>query len=144
MMKNDIDILLEVLKIRTDSLVNYSNRVWIVFNWFLTLNIGALGLQYNQFNEVIDSGARLHYFVIGLVLTSLWLLIGVNDYESMKKHKSIKENIEKELRLKFYLNILNYQKGKSLIQFSQTKALFLAPIIFIIFWIYSYLAQYQF
>lgn len=62
----------------------------------------------------------------------------------MKKHKSIKENIEKELRIKFDLNILTYKKRKSLIPFSQTKALFLAPFIFIILWIYSYLAQYQF
>jgi hypothetical protein len=53
---NQKQLLIELLKIRTNSLVSYSNRVWQVFNWFVTINIGILGFlfsNHNKFNKIL-------------------------------------------------------------------------------------------
>jgi len=134
--------LLELLKIRTNSLVSYSNRVWQMFNWFVTINIGILGFLFSDQNTVINS---LFIYFVGLLLNILWFFIGINDYLSMLKHKTIKEKIENELYYSYDIGTLleppsqNENPIFSRLKFNQTKTLFMAPLLSIIFWFIIYL-----
>ncbi len=128
---NQKKFLLELLKIRTDSLVSFSNRVWQIFNWFVTINIGILGFLFSKQNTVLNS---LYIYLVSLLLNILWLYIGINDYLSMKKHKTIKEKIEKYLYHSYDIGILleppseNENPIFSRLKFNQTKTLFMVPL----------------
>lgn len=128
--EKQVSFLLEVLKIRTDSLVAYSNRVWLMFSWFVTFNLVLIGFifskDYNSSAQVVTSSISL-----GIIVNFLWIRLGINDYISMKKHKIIKERIEKRVFRSYSLRrILMINTPNNLI-FSQTKLLYISPILFI-------------
>lgn len=138
---NQKKFLLELLKIRTNSLVSYSYRVWQMFNWFVTINIGIFGFIFSKQNSILNS---LNVYLVSLLLNILWLYIGINDYLSMKKHKTIKEKIEEELYYSHELGNLfeELSQNENPIftrwKFNQTKTLFMAPLFCIILWIIIY------
>lgn len=129
--ENQVSFLLEALKIRTDSLVAYSNRVWLMFSWFVTFNLAVIGFvfskDYNSSSQVFTSSISL-----GIIVNFLWVLIGVNDYISMKKHKLIKERIEKRIFRSYSLRRILIINTPKWALFSQTKLLYLSPILFLI------------
>ena len=139
---NQKKFLLELLKIRTNSLVSYSNRVWQMFNWFVTINIGILGFLFSNQNTVLNS---FYIYLVGLLLNILWLFIGINDYLSMEKHKRIKGKIENELYNSYDLSIFLDPSSQNenpiflRLKFDQTKTLFIVPLFCIILWILIYL-----
>jgi hypothetical protein len=127
------NLIVEILKLRTSSLVSYSNRVWLIFNWFITFNLSFFAFF---FTFKIDCYVSNVVLIAGFLINGLWLLIGINDYFSMKKHKEIKEKIE--VRVAEILNIQNIlldQKPKYL-KYNQTKTLFIIPILTSLFWLF--------
>lgn len=91
--ETDKSHLLEIVKMRTDALVNYSNRVWKIFNWFQTLNVAILGLILTK--QVVTNENIFQLATISLLLFISWFFIGLNDFLSTEKHKKIKNYIEK-------------------------------------------------
>lgn len=139
-------VLIDFLKIRTESLVNYSNRVWKIFNWFVTINLGFFVFIFN--NQIKITHPQIFYF-IGILINCLWLLIGVNDYLSMLKHKTIKEQIEKKLLSRFDLGKLIHFKNPSncfihKLKFNQTKTLYVVPMICLILGVIGIIINYKF
>ena len=132
--EKQVSFLLEALKIRTDSLVAYSNRVWLIFSWFVTFNFALLGFVFSK-EDNSSAEMVLSSISIGIIVNFLWLLLGINDYISMKKHKLIKERIEKRVfRSHSLRRILIINTPKNL-KFSQTKLLYISPILFLIIFI---------
>lgn len=131
--ETDKSHLLEIVKMRTDALVNYSNRVWKIFNWFQTLNVAILGLILTK--QVVTNENIFQLATISLLLFISWFFIGLNDFLSTEKHKKIKNYIEKYMFTS--LNIreeLDQEKNSpkgiiTLLGFNQTKTLFISPII---------------
>lgn len=126
--------LIEILKIRTDSLIGYSNKVWNIFNWFSAFNIVGLGLFLNQINkfEIVISCGLFH-----LVINILWFIVALNDFRSFKKHSSLKKNVEDELikEYDFKSNFFQIEINNDVNEFSQSKILYFVPIIFGSAWI---------
>jgi hypothetical protein len=125
--------LVEIVKMRTDALVNYSNRVWKLFNWFQTLNVVILGVILTK--QVIIEHSVYLLAIISLLLSILWFFLGVNDFISMEKHKIIKNNLEKDLFIQMDIEeklqeAVEEKKPKKLIKFNlkQTKALYIVPV----------------
>jgi len=125
--------LVEIVKMRTDALVNYSNRVWKLFNWFQTLNVVILGVILTK--QVITDHSVYLLTIISLLLSILWFFLGVNDFISMEKHKILKNILEKVLFIQMDIaeklqETVKKNLPKKLIKFNfnQTKALYLVPV----------------
>ena len=131
-MENNKSHLVEIVKMRTDALINYSNRVWKIFNWFQLFNFTIFGVIFT--NQVGKREEILLLAIISTAASILWFVLGVNDFLSMEKHKRIKKSLEKRLfELLYLLEELNEDlippKGIfKLFEFNQTKALFIVPI----------------
>jgi hypothetical protein len=125
--------LVEIVKMRTDALVSYSSRIWTLFNWFQTLNVGILGVILT--NQVVLNENVFLLAVMSLLLSILWFFLGVNDFISMEKHKKIKKSLEEKLFTSLNMREeLNEEKNSpkkilTLLRYNQTKSLFLVPLI---------------
>jgi hypothetical protein len=130
---SDKSHLVEIVKMRTDSLVNYSNRVWKIFYWFQVFNLTILGAILTK--QITDLIPVLFLGLTSLFLSFLWFFLGVNDFLSMEKHKTIKNYLEKDLYIQLDIEeklqeTVKKNLHKKLIKFNfnQTKVLFLAPV----------------
>jgi ABC-type uncharacterized transport system permease subunit len=131
--EKELDLLMNLLQIRTDSLVNYSNRVWLIFNWFVTLNIGVLGFFLTK--QATDF--TISIIIVGFLSSMLWFMIGIQDFKSMEKHKLIKKEVEKIVLGQLDQPTLNKVMfpEKEKFEFQQTWSLFAVPIVFAFIWI---------
>ncbi len=132
------DNLISILQIRTDALIKYSQRIWTLFNWFLTLQVAILGYYFRTMQ--LDSHT-LAVPIVGLTLSVLWLLIGINDFKSFNKHKSVKTEIEKKVSKNLNIsNLLGYNQSEKeqnkKFEFRQTYMLMIFPIIVFLLWLY--------
>jgi hypothetical protein len=127
------DQLVEILKLRTSSLVSYSNRVWLMFNWFLTFNVGFFAFLFSKESEVFP---RFFILLIGLLISILWFFIGLNDFISMKKHKEIKKNIEVEVAKTLNIQSLLFYPERKCFKYNQTKTLIIIPVFTSLFWLF--------
>jgi len=144
--------LLSLLQIRTDALIQYSQRIWTLFNWFLTLHVAMVGYY---FGIIQAKNLTLAIPLMGVVLSFLWLLIGIEDYQTFLKHKKIKKAIEGKVAERMSLTkVFNEikkknksEKGKNESEeqnkseeeknkFNQTHMLMIFPILTCVFWIY--------
>jgi hypothetical protein len=131
-LESDKGHLVAIVKMRTDALVSYSNRVWAVFNIFQTLNLTFIVAILTK--HITGSNPILYFGIISLSLSILWFFLGVNDFLSMERHKRIKNSLEekffKSLNMEEELDEdVNSQKRiLTQFNFNQTKALFIVPI----------------
>lgn len=68
------DFVLEHYRRLSDSFTTQGNRLWTRFNYFLTIEAGALGLHFS--GHVLSTTALL---VVGCILSILWYLVGAQD-----------------------------------------------------------------
>lgn len=139
--ENTESLLSEVIhyyEIRMSALSEYSDRVWNRFNWLLTLQLAIFGFYFSQ----IDKSASVAIFksgvpIIGIVVAILWLVMGAEDYVSMKKHGKRTAEVENKVKELFSNENMefNFQARRSFISFRQTWLLFVFPALIIISWL---------
>ena len=128
-MNDNLDKIINIYNIRMTKLGAYSTLVWNRFNWLVTLQIALLGFFFSQIDKKqaeIKILFEISIPVIGLVLSVLWLMLGKEDYFTLKKQKEeikcLSNIINEKLNLLVSLN-------KKRINFSQSIFLFLFPIL---------------
>ena len=128
-------------EVRMSALSEYSDRVWNRFNWLLTLQLAIFGFYFSQ----IDKSASFAIFklgvpIVGIVVAILWLVMGAEDYVSMRKHGKRTDEVENKLRDLFSNENIefNFQARRSFISFRQTWLLFIFPALIIISWMVVY------
>ena len=127
--------LISLYEIIMNAQIQYSQRVWTLFNWFLTIHIGIAGFYLIQ---GVDSSSFAFIPIIALIIAILWIFIGYQDYKSMNKHNYRRKTIENEVIIKIEnckvstLSDSFNEDEKSLIR--QTWALFVFPVIVLLFW----------
>lgn len=128
--ENDKGHLVEIVKMRTDALVSYSNRVWTVFSLFQTLNLAIIGAIFTK--QTIGENQVIFLGIISLFLSTIWYILGLNDYRSMEKHKNIKKIVEEKLFVLLNISEVLVQAEKPkhrrvVYGFNQTKTLYIIP-----------------
>ena len=125
-------------EVRMSALSEYSDRVWNRFNWFLTLQLAIFGFYFSQLDKItLFSFFKSGVPIIAIIVALLWVVMGVEDYISMRKHGKRKNEVEKHVNRLFKNQdiIFKFQAQKSFIRFRQTWLLFLFPILTAISWL---------
>jgi len=130
--------LISYYEIRMAALSEYSDRVWNRFNWFLTLELSTFGFFLSQL-EKAASQPLLGYGIpiIAIIVSSIWALMGAEDYISMKKHGKIVTKLEEYVKDIFLQQGFNFEVSiqRSFLNFRQTSLLFLFPIFLEFLWL---------
>lgn len=131
------DNLVVYYEIRMSVLSNYSSIVWNRFNWILTLQLTIFGFYLLNIEKDIPQ-LRISVLIIGVVVCILWLIMGAEDYVSLKNHKGKTSEIDILLKSKFGNEgiILNNEKNSRLFKFRQSWLLFIFPLTTILIWVY--------
>jgi len=134
---NHIVNLIQYHKTRMDILANYSKIVWNRFNWFTTLELALFSILITKYNEFLKDELYLQiiFFVLGSILTFFWLFLSIEDYMSMQRHKKRGEIIEKKIHKECFLENDFEKVIYSDKLLSQTKILYIFPLIFLILWL---------
>ncbi len=89
--------LVHYYEVRMLALTGYSTQIWNRFNWFLTLELAIFGFFFTRLTH-LPSNSAVIVPIIGIVIATLWTLIGSEDYVSMKRHGQITTKVDEELR----------------------------------------------
>lgn len=135
--ENNLDELIHYYGVKMNGLSSYSSIVWNRFNWILTLELAAFGLFLTKEKASISDSISIDEFcVVGIVITTLWIVMGLLDYRSLDRHKESTKYLEKKVRMKLKEPVHD-NDGHSL--FRQTWILFLFPMMVILIWIYLFI-----
>ena len=134
---NILGDLTQYYRIRMSALSKYSNIVWNRFNWFLTLSVAIFGLYFNKIEQSSYYLFKYGIPTIGIVLSILWFLMGIEDYFTLQSHKKKVSKINKYIKDSFAEgNIdIGIEKRNFFINFSQSILLYVYPLISILSWV---------
>lgn len=128
-------------EVRMSALSEYSDRVWNRFNWLLTLQLAISGFYFSQLDKlasfsVFKSGVP----IIGFVVAILWLIMGAEDFVSMRKYGKRTTEVENKVKTLFSRQGVDFnsQARKSFVNFRQTWLLFIFPALIIFSWAVVY------
>jgi len=132
--------LISLYEIIMNAQIQYSQRVWTLFNWFLTIHIGIAGFYLIQ---NVESSSFTLIPIIALIISTLWIFIGYEDYNSMNKHNKKRKAIEDEViaKIKDCIELTKPNrlgeddKSARITKIRQTWALVIFPIIVFVFWL---------
>jgi hypothetical protein len=131
-----MDHLISYYQVRSSAWLGYAGIVWNRFNWLLTLQLGIIGYYFTVVStNNLGVFSKYNIPTIGLIISLLWLFMGVEDFKSMKKHRSLVKELESKIESE--LLILKEPIGTddfSKRQFHQTYLLFIFPIVSITNW----------
>lgn len=133
--------LIHYYEVRMSALSEYSDRVWNRFNWLLTLQLAICGFYFSQLEKLASfSVFKLGVPFIGFVLAILWMIMGAEDFVSMRKHANKTTEVENKAMVLFSRQGVefNNQAKKSFINFRQTWLLFIFPALIILSWVVVY------
>ena len=131
-----MDHLISYYQVKSSAWLGYAGIVWNRFNWLLTLQLGMIGYYFTVVStNNLGLFSKYNIPAIGLIVSLLWLFMGVEDFKSMKKHRSIVKGLESKIenelsKSKELIEIDNFSKS----QFHQTYLLFIFPIVSITNW----------
>ena len=128
-------------EVRMSALSQYSDRVWNRFNWFLTLQLAISGFYFSQLEKLASfSIFKSGIPIIGFVVAILWLIMGAEDFVSMRKHGKRTTEVENKVKALFSRQGVDFnaQARKSFINFRQTWLLFIFPAFIILSWAVVY------
>jgi len=135
----NIDSLLHYYEVRMYALSEYSERVWIRFNWFLTLQLAVFGLYSNRLEKITSQAIMASGLpIIGIALALLWFLLGAEDYVSAKKHGARTNEVEKKVKEFFFNQGIDFDVSvrTTFVGFRQTWLLFAFPVFIVIAWLF--------
>ncbi len=136
--KNHLNELIHHYEVRMLALSSYSELAWNRFNWFLTLQIVIIGFFFSQIERIAAQQFLATAIPsIGLIVTMLWLLMGFEDFRSLRRHKEKIKNSDELLEASFKdVNIIiNDPKAMGPRSVIQTKLLFVFPFLTITAWV---------
>jgi len=117
----------------------YLKLAWKRFNWFLFVEAGMLSLYFTKLN-IDNEFVKIGLFSIGITVSCLWLVMGIEDQKSALKHK-IKGKIVENIFLDNYFTFPRHNKSRhsNVLKFRQTSLLWMSPFLIIAIWIYIFL-----
>jgi len=130
--ENNTSDYIHYYEVKMNAFTEYSAAVWNRFNWILTLQLGAFGLFFTEIIGVRDNiGASNIFQLLGVLICILWVLVGIHDFLSLRKHKSNVAEIDEIIKNRMQ-DLWNKKPKESPIRL--TWLLFIFPIPLIIFW----------
>lgn len=136
-MQDNIENITHYYRIKMSAFSKYLAIVWNRFNWFLTLTIAVFGVYFNKIEQTSYFLFQYGIPTIGIVLSFLWLFMGVEDYLSLKRHKAKVSSIDNHLKDYFHKADIDirFEKNNNYLNFTQSTLLFLFPGLAIICWL---------
>ena len=130
--------LIHYYETRMNAFSAYSNLVWNRFNWFITLQVIIFGFLFTQQTSVNKSEiVEIGIPIVSIVISILWLVMGVEDYISLKRHGRKTTTIE--INIKNILNSTNIMKThteeRGKFNFKQSLLLIISPILAMFTWV---------
>ncbi len=131
-----MDHLISYYQVKSSAWLGYASIVWNRFNWVLTLQLGMIGYYFSVVPaNNLGLFSKFNIPAIGFIVSLLWLFMGLEDFKSMKKHRSIVKGLESQIETELSkpkVPIGIDSLSKSL--FHQTYLLFVFPIISLSNW----------
>jgi len=141
-MNNYIDILLDLYKLKFNMLNNYVNRSWQRLNWLFTIESAWLSLYFTIDKYKILLKKELFWIIVGIIISFLWFIMGLEDHFSIKSYSEDVKKLEKDIYNFIHYNEDNENKRRFNIK--QTSFLWFIPLIFFVIWIFIILFLYVF
>jgi len=141
-MNNFINILLDLYKLKFNMLNNYVNRSWQRFNWLFTIESAWLSLYFTMDKYKLLLNKEIFWIIIGIIISFLWFIMGLEDYSSIKSYSEDVKKLEKDIYNFIHYNEDNENKRRFNIK--QTLFLWFIPLIFFVIWIFIILFLYVF
>ena len=141
-MNNFINILLDLYKLKFNMLNNYVNRSWQRFNWLFTIESAWLSLYFTMDKYKLLLNKEIFWIIIGIIISFLWFIMGLEDYSSIKSYSEDVKKLEKDIYNFIHYNEDNENKRRFNIK--QTSFLWFIPLIFFVIWIFIILFLYVF
>lgn len=133
--KNDLNKILYYYEIKMNGFGSFSTVVWSRFNWFLTIELAVLSVYLKFMTGELKQVAHLEFFIAGLIVTSLWLILGIEDFMSHRRTKERLNKLEDDIS-----ELLNKDIENSPSKFwGQSLMLIITPILLGGFWVYLFL-----
>lgn len=136
-----LDSLISFLEIQMVARGGYSDQIWNRFNWILTLQLGLVAFFFSRSQTTLSEPVlSVGVPAVGALVALLWLLMGAEDYASIRRHNRTVRNTEQLIRQQFQdIGIEIPVLGeKHPFRFRQNWLLFFFPMLILIAWIVVY------
>jgi hypothetical protein len=110
-----IDFLTDVYKLRIQFFSEHTSRMWTRFNFLLTAEIGLLGFFLSAWAEPLWQSKVWLFSIIGLFLSAVWYLLGVQDRYYFEGYRKQIQYLEDQFAREYNIeDIEKFQFGNPL------------------------------
>lgn len=138
-------LLIEKYKSLQGQIKSQGDRIWIRFNYFLTIDAALIGIFIMKLAENGESELLYNVPFLGIGLSLLWYIIGAQDYYFFEKARKTlqyfeKVNIHSRIDLPNFDQVMKVRWYKRLFcwkipKYGVTIFIAICPALFIITWI---------
>jgi hypothetical protein len=106
-LKDKIDFLKEVYRLRVQFYSEYTSRMWTRFNFLLTAEIGVLGLLISNAADPVWREELWLFPAAGIFISLIWYILGAQDRFYFEGFRSQIQYIENMIIEKLEINDVN-------------------------------------